>query len=54
MNNDGINKLIGMILILASFFLPITLILINQDVKLDYSFGFTMGAMFVAGIMMCA
>lgn len=52
MDNESLNKIIGIILVIAAFLLPIILIVANQETKVDYSFGFTMGAMFVAGIMM--
>lgn len=49
---DLLNKVMGVILIFASLILPIFLILVNKEILLDYSFGFTMGAMMVAGVMM--
>jgi len=49
---DLLNKIMGVVLIVASLLLPIFLILANKEILLDYSFGFTMGAMMVAGVMM--
>lgn len=50
--SEVLNKIMGIILVLASLFLPIMMILTNKEIFVDYSLGFTMGAMFVAGIMM--
>jgi len=50
--SEILNKIMGIILVLASLLLPIMMILTNKEILVDYSLGFTMGAMFVAGIMM--
>ena len=50
--SETLNKIMGIILVLASLLLPITMILTNKEMLVDYGLGFTMGAMFVAGIMM--
>jgi len=50
--NDFLNKIMGVILIFASLLLPILFIFTNHEILLDYSFGFTMGAMMVSGVML--
>ena len=52
MDNESINKIMGIIFIFASLLIPIIMVLGNKEILLDYSMGFTMGAMFVTGIMM--
>ena len=52
MENKALDKIMGIILILGSLFLPIIMILTNKEILVNYSLGFTMGAMFVAGVMM--
>ena len=52
MDNESINKIMGIIFIFASLLIPIIMGLGNKEILLDYSMGFTMGAMFVTGIMM--
>jgi hypothetical protein len=52
--NSAWDKVMGIFFIFASLLIPVMMILINKETLLDYSTGFTMGAMFVAGIMMCA
>lgn len=49
--NSTLNKIMGIIFIFVSLFIPVMMVLVNKEVLLDYNIGFAMGATMIAGIM---